>query len=203
MSQDSDRVKRLVEIKEKLEKRVRRLESSLKDSQELLETVNALLLEKGFKRPQITKDALKPQPTEPEKMVIPEPSHAPLEGSSPMPESVIPLRAAGGELLAILHSTEDSLRVLPAEDKSFDVNTPPFTQFLVERVLMKMQERDAELARTGGITADKIFSFNIVREGDTIREIIVKNVDEERLRELKSSIRWTLEKMFEKMQSQN
>ena len=132
MSQDSDRVKRLVEIKEKLEKRVRRLESSLKDSQELLETVNALLLEKGFKHPQITKDALKPQPTEPEKTVIPEPNPVSLEGSSSTPESVIPLRAAGGELLAILHSTEDSLRVLPAEDKSFDVNTPPFTQFLVQ-----------------------------------------------------------------------
>ncbi len=202
MSPDADRVKRLVEIKEKLERKVRKLDSSLKDAQELLETVNALLLEKGFKHPQIAKDELKPQVPEPEKTGPPELS-VPLEGSSVTPENVIPLRAATGELLAILHSAEDSLRVLPAEDKNFDVNTPPFAQFLVERVLMKMQERDAELARTGGITADKIFSFNIVREGDTIREIIVKNVDEERLRELKSSIRWTLEKMFEKMQSQN
>jgi hypothetical protein len=200
MSQDADKVKRLVEIKETLEKRVQRLESSLKDSQDLLETVNSLLLQKGFKHPEISKDALKPQ--EPEKTVAPEPSPM-VENPVGTPESVIPLRAASGELLAILHSTEDSLRVLPAEDKSFDVNTPPFTQFLVERVLMKMQERDAEMARSGGLTADKIFSFNIVREGDTVREIIVKNVDEERLRELKSSIRWTLEKMYEKMQSQN
>jgi hypothetical protein len=202
MSQDADKVKRLVEIKERLEKRVQRLESSLKDSQELLETVNGLLLQKGFKHPEISKDALKPQPPEPEKTVAPEPSPM-FENPVCTPESVIPLRAASGELLAILHSTEDSLRVLPAEDKSFNVNIPPFTQFLVERVLMKMQERDAEMARSGGLTADKIFSFNIVREGDTVREIIVKNVDEERLRELKSSIRWTLEKMYEKMQSQN
>jgi hypothetical protein len=27
---------------------------------------------------------------------------------------------------------------------------------------------------------------------------VIRNVDEERLRELKSSIRWTLEKMYEK-----
>ncbi len=46
-----------------------------------------------------------------------------------------------------------------------------------------------------------MFSYNIVREGDLIREIIIKNVDDERLKELKSSIRWTFEKMFEKMKS--
>jgi hypothetical protein len=46
-----------------------------------------------------------------------------------------------------------------------------------------------------------MFSYNIVREGDLIREIIIKNVDDERVKELKSSIRWTFEKMFEKMKS--
>jgi hypothetical protein len=34
-----------------------------------------------------------------------------------------------------------------------------------------------------------------------LREIVIRNVDEERLRELKSSIRWTLEKMYEKTRS--
>ncbi len=46
-----------------------------------------------------------------------------------------------------------------------------------------------------------MFSYNIVREGELIREITIKNVDEERLKELKSSIRWTFEKMYEKMKS--
>jgi hypothetical protein len=46
-----------------------------------------------------------------------------------------------------------------------------------------------------------MFSYNIVREGDQIREIIIRNVDDERLKELKSSIRWTFEKMYEKMKS--
>jgi hypothetical protein len=50
----------------------------------------------------------------------------------------------------------------------------------------------------GELTTDKMFAYNIVCEGDLIREIMFKNVDEERLRELKSSIRWTFEKMYEK-----
>jgi hypothetical protein len=72
----------------------------------------------------------------------------------------------------------------------------------VERVFAKMQEKDNELSRTGQLTPDKVFSYNIVREGDVIREIVVENVDQDRLRELKSSIRWTLEKMYEKMKAQ-
>jgi hypothetical protein len=46
-----------------------------------------------------------------------------------------------------------------------------------------------------------MFAYNIMREGDLIREIVIKNVDDDRLKELKSSIRWTLEKMYEKMKS--
>jgi len=64
-----------------------------------------------------------------------------------------------------------------------------------------MQEKDKEFVRLGQLTPDKMFSYNIQREGELIREIIIKNVDEERLKELKSSIRWTFEKMYEKMKS--
>ncbi len=117
------------------------------------------------------------------------------------PENVIPLKTMNDESLAIIYVEKDSMHVLPDESKSFSVNTPPFGHFLVERVLAKMQEKDNELVRMGQLTPDKMFAYNIVREGDLIREIVIRNVDEERLRELKSSIRWTLEKMYEKTKS--
>jgi len=103
------------------------------------------------------------------------------------------------EPLAIIYVEKNSLHVLPDESKSFSVNTPPFNHFLVERILARMQEKDSELVRMGQLTSDKMFAYNIVREGEFIREIIIKNVDEERLKELKSSLRWTFEKMYEKM----
>jgi hypothetical protein len=201
MSQDAERVKRLVAFKERLAKKVEELEAELKEQQALLDTVNSILLEKGFKRAEIAKQpptAETPQP-EQETIVEPEPSHEP----APVPEDVIQLKTSTGELLAILQVTQDSLRTLPAGDKDFNINTPPFTQFLVERVLTKMQERDGELIRAGQLSPDRMFSYNIIREGDMIREIIIKNVDADRLRELKSSIRWTLEKMYEKMKTQS
>ncbi|NWG10784.1 hypothetical protein HXY33_03410 [Candidatus Bathyarchaeota archaeon] len=200
MSHDAEKVKRIIAFKQKLEKRVEDLQSELKELQATLEAVNAILLEKGFKRAEIAKESAEAETWPPKEEPIAEPSamRAPTEH-----ENVIPLIAVSGELLAILYIDEDSLQVLPAEDKSFDVNSPPFTSFLVERVLGKMQEKDNELAKAGQIPPEKIFSYAITREGDIIREITIRNVDEERLRELKSSIRWTLEKMYEKMKSQS
>jgi len=203
MSEDteSDRIKTLVMFREKLVKKIEELETELKDLQITLGTVNSILLEKGFKRPQAAK---KPAATEasPPKEEISFEAGASAEPTE-TPENLFQLKSNSGELLAILHTSENLLRVLPAEDKRFNVNTPPFTQFLIERVLAKMQERDGELARAGQLTTDRIFTYNIMREGDVISEIIIKNIDQERLKELKSSIRWTLEKMNEKTQSQN
>ena len=196
MSEDSEKIKRLVAFKKKLEKKVEDLESELKELQTMLEAVNSILLEKGFKRAEIPK-----APAEVE--ALPPKEEAPVEKAPPIEyESVTTLKAADGEILANLYMSGDSLRVVPAEGKNFNVNTPPFTPFLVERVFAKMQEKDNELSRTGQLTPDKVFSYNIVREGDVIREIVVENVDQDRLRELKSSIRWTLEKMYEKMKAQ-
>jgi hypothetical protein len=117
------------------------------------------------------------------------------------PESVIPLKTMTEEPLALMYFDKQTIHVLPDESKHFSVNTPPFTNFLVEKVFAKMQEKDKELVRLGQLSTDKMFTYSIVREQDLIREITIKNVDDERLKELKSSIRWTFEKMFEKMKN--
>jgi hypothetical protein len=201
MSQDPEKVKRLVAFKEKLSKEIEELEAELKDAQAMLETVNSILLEKGFKHPEITKEPVKKEEPQPKQEIPIE--FEPVAEPAPLAENVLTLKTGSGEMLAILYVDENSLRVLPAGDKNFSVNTPPFTQFLVERVLVKMQERDSELVRTGQLPPDRIFSYNIIREGDIIREVHVKNVDADRLRELKSSIRWTFEKMYDKMKTQS
>jgi hypothetical protein len=202
MTQDAEKIKRLVTFKKKLEKKVEDLKTELKDLQATLETVNSILLEKGFQRAEI-KEA--PAPTEispPEQEVKAELGTGSLQPTAET-ESVIPLETVTGELLANLYTTQDSMRIVLAENKDFNINTPPFTNFLVERVLTKMQEKNGELAKTGQVTPDKILSYSITRDGDIIREIIIKHVDSDRLRELKSSIRWTLEKMYEKMKTQS
>ena len=201
MSEDSEKLKALVNFKQKLEKRIEELNAELEESQGLLEAVNSVLLEKGFKRGDIKEvKEIKEEPKEEEPPTV----HVtveekPAEPPPPAePESVIPLKTMDDEPLAIIYVDKEALHVLPDERKQFSVSTPPFQPFLVERVLAKMQEKDSELVRRGELTADKMFAYNIVSEGDLIREIVIRNVDEERLKELRSSIRWTLEKMYEK-----
>jgi hypothetical protein len=194
MFEDADRVKKLFAFKKKLEEKLSGLKSELDEVQATLETVNALLLEKGFKHAEIKTEAPSPRVEEAKAEQSPQANVA--------GEEVIPLKTSTGEVLAILHANKNTLRVIPPQDKRFEVNTPPFMHFLVERVLAKMQERDSELVRAGQLEPDLVFSYNIVREGDAINEIVIRNFDDDRLRELKSSIRWTFEKMYEKMKSQ-
>lgn len=183
-AKEEEKIKKTAEFRVILEKRIKELETELEGLKTTLEFVNDTLLKKGFKKA----EAMKPS------AVLLETEQAAREEH----EETIVLKATDGEFLANLYVEKDSIRVIMAEDKNFNVNTPPFMPFLVERVLAKMQERDRESMRTGEMTMDKIIAYNIIREGDIIREITIRNVEPERVRELKSSIRWTLEKMYEK-----
>jgi hypothetical protein len=209
MSQDQERIKAMIALKQRLEQKLVVLDQETKEVQETLDAVNSILLEKGFRRGNL-KDA-EETPKEEIKTTAAEPKQqpAPIKESKPTgyqggePENVIPLKTAIDESLALIYiEKDDSIHVLPDESKHFSVNTPPFGNFLVERVLAKMQDKDAELVRQKQLTPGQMFSYNIIREGEFIREIVIRNVDEERFKELKSSIRWTLEKMYEKMKTQ-
>jgi len=177
---EEDRLKKIAELREILEERVRRMETELEGLRVLLEFVNNILLEQSFKRV----EPPKPKP----------PIRERLEAT--------PLSTKDGETLANLHMEDDSVHVLPVEDKKFSVNAPPFMSFLHDRVLLKMQERDREALEEGRILPEKVFSFDVKRDGEIIREITIRNIDPERKRELLSAIHWTLEKMYEKMKRQ-
>jgi ribosomal protein L11 len=210
LSQDPEKMKAMIAFKKRLEDQLEKLNTEAKEIQATLDTVNGILLTTGFKRgdlkdapaaPPPMKEVVLPKPAEPARSQA-STATAPSPAASAQPveqETVIPLKAMNEEPLALMYFEKQQIHVMPDESKKFSVNTPPFTNFLVEKVFAKMQEKDKELVRLGQLTPDKMFSYNITREGEFIREIIIKNVDEERLKELKSSVRWTLEKMYEKM----
>lgn len=201
MSDNTERMKRLVAFKKKLETRIEELNTELTDLEATLDTVDSILLEKGFKRPEISAKSTMPVTTAEQEESIRSEDVLQTETEAP---NVIVLKSDTGEALADLYIGDDgSLHVMLAKDKNFDINTPPFNQFLIQRVLLKMQERDSELVKSGQLTPDRILCFDIMREGDSIHELVIRNFDSDRLKELKSSIRWTLEKMFEKMKGQN
>jgi hypothetical protein len=201
MSDNAEKMKKLLMFKKKIETRLEELDTEFKELKTTLEIVDTILLEKGFRRPEISAKTATTE-TAPKEEAIPPEANVQTESKT---EAMTILKSDSGEILADLHidGGDGSIHVMFAKDKDFDVKTPPFNQFLIQRILLKMQEKDSELVRTGQLSPEKILCFDIVRDGDKIRELVIRNFDDDRLRELKSSIRWTLEKMFEKTKTED
>lgn len=184
---EEEKLKKIAELREVLEDRIRSLEAEIEGLKIVLEFVNTILLERSFRRaeelaPLRAPEAPAPQPQAPAEEII----------------KVIPLKTGGGEPLAQIYIEDRNMRVVPESDKKFDIDTPPFGAFLIEKVLARMRDIDQEAARKGEIMPDEMISFDVRIEGNILREIIIRNVTPQRERELCSAIRWTLEKMYEK-----
>jgi len=183
-----EEIKKIAELREILEERIKNLETELNGMRALLDFVNNLLIERSFKK---AGEIAKPKPLKPAEAVPP-----------PIAKKIrrtIPLKTASGELLANMYVEESQISIVPASDKQFNVNIPPFTAFLVERIFAKMRDKDQDLVQQGRLMPNEVFSYEIEKEGDILREIRIRNVDPQREREIRSATRWTLEKMYDKM----
>jgi hypothetical protein len=189
-NEEKEKIKKIAKLRATLEKRVEAMEAELDEMKTLLSLLDTTLVKESFKRAEISKPAQAPQKEE--TLPPPPPPAVPQKRG-------VPLRTVTGDLLAELYTEKESMQIVLAEDKNFDINTPPFTSFFVERVLAKMEEKDKEDAKEGKLAPENILKFSMKQDGNIIREITIHNLRRERSRELKSSIRWTLEKMYERM----
>ncbi|MEM2027245.1 MAG: hypothetical protein QW341_02710 [Candidatus Bathyarchaeia archaeon] len=183
---EEERLKKIAELREFLEERIRSLEMEIEGLRLVLEFVNTLLLEKSFKRA--------------EEIVPPKAAETAPVTAPPIREGarVIPLKTSTGEILANIYIENRNLHVIPEADKKFYTDTPPFEAFLIDKVLSRMRDVDQEAVKRGELIPEEALSFEVKTEGNLIREIIIRNITPQRERELRSAIRWTLEKMYEK-----
>ena len=186
--EEREKIKKIAKLRAILEKRVEDMETELDGLKTLLSLIDSTLLKESFKRAEVAKPVQIPQ-----KQETPQPPPA-----KPQKRG-IPLKTVTGDILAQIYTEKDEIQIILAEDKNFDINTPPFISFFVERVLARMQDKDREDAGKGKLDPEKTLSFDIKQDGNILREITIRNLRPERSRELKSSIRWTLEKMYERM----
>ena len=198
MSETNDQkeqIKKVAKLRANIEKKIAELEAELDEQRTLLTLIDSTLVKQSFKRAEIQK----PSPAKRAQQASPKPYK---------PAPVTPqrkgtqLKTITGDVLAELLSENDGLHIVFPADKNFDINTPPFTSFFVERVLAKMHEKDKEDITAGKLDPDKVLSFDIKQEGNIMKEILIKNIRSSRIREIKSSMRWTLEKMYERMKQQ-
>ncbi len=177
MSSKEEIVKIIAEEKKKLEDEIRRLEEELARKKVLAEALGKLLGEISFV---------------PARELVEE---------RPSREVHEELRGKKGDKLADLYIGENSIRIVPVVGK-FDEGIPPLRSFLVKRVFEEMRRRDLER----GKSEDEAFSYTIINDEEgMVKEIVLRNVDvsdEKTMRNIRNSVKWTLERILERIRAE-
>lgn len=184
---DEDILRNLIELRSFLESRLKELEDEVEKMRTLFKILDEVIVSKSFRGA----ETLTPPQT-----ITPQ-----IAPPIAVPESVdsIPLQTSYGILLADVYMDSQNLRIVPAEPLAFTVNTPPFQSFFISRILEPMKVKDDERVRKGEILPEMALSYEVVTDQETLREVVVTNYGgEQRAREIRSSCRWTLEKMYER-----
>jgi len=114
-------------------------------------------------------------------------------------EQAFPIKSKNGEDLGTLYIGQYSVRIVPHASLKLSAKTPPFQSFFVDRVIGEMRRKDEMAVDAGSKDPMSIIDHEILQEGDIIKEIRISNIDADaRVRELRSSIRWTFERMMDK-----
>jgi len=183
-------VEKLAELRSNLQERIEKLEVELEQWKTMLRILDQRLTQVSFKK------ATMPETQEIEQA---KPSAKPPEAEFEY-ERTVPLKTTTGVLLAELQIGSEALRVVPATDVKLSASIPPFETFLINRIFNKMIKSDGEDVLNEKLPSDRVFAYEVDETEDRgITEIRIKNYrTDRRLRELRTSIRWTLEKMYEK-----
>lgn len=111
---------------------------------------------------------------------------------------VIPMKAPDNQVIANAHVTPDELVIIPSEDVSLDVDTQPFKSFFLGKIIGNMESQDNSDIKSGKIPQGSSISYMINKEGNKIREILIKNYrQKERANEIINTATWSFSRMIE------
>lgn len=193
MSSELD-IRKLLKMRTDLEERVEQLQTEITDLKAAMSEIDKAIVGQGFRQPTTVFQPLKPMeagPVEPKPFEprLPEPQ---TDGSA--------IQAKDGTVLGRVQITNEMIVFTPREGLTFITSTPPFQSFLIDRVLANMKTTDETRATSGEIAPDQVLNYQVVADGEAITSLVVHNYGgERRLREIQSSLRWSLDKMYDKM----
>jgi hypothetical protein len=186
--------KKLLGFRESMGQRILELEQEMKDLQKAMEEIDKLIVNTGFRTFTTTDTLVQNKSVEPQKESV----------SAPIPEAeledLMNITSKDGTILGTVQVEEHTIVFTPAVTFDFTVDIPPFQSFLIDRVLENMRKTDQERSTNGELDPDEILEYSVEDQDGKISLLIIKNYGgERRLREINSSLRWTLDKMYDKL----
>ncbi|MEZ0346031.1 MAG: hypothetical protein ABWK01_05740 [Infirmifilum sp.] len=179
--------KKLAEIKEYLERRLDELRREQQYIEEVLKMVNQALSSASFIR--ASELVAKPQPA-----VEAKPAPVQKEKGALLEEALV-TAASTGEHLARVFVYPDTVEIVFL--KEMQASTPPFESFFVRKVLEGYKRKDEDLVAKGEKSPDEVFDYEVVDENGVLKKVVIRNYgDRKAVNEIKSTLRWTLNKML-------
>ncbi len=184
MAGSDEQLRRNAELKLWIETRIGELQEEIDRLREALAVIDTVLRASSFK-PAVE---LGPTPRPPVE-----------EEPEPIPEIKELRRDKGGETIAVAQLTRRQLKIEPVPEVVLKADTPPFTSFLLGKILTGMKVADEESVAKGRLKKGDELKFSLAEKGGKISALVVENYREkERVTEILNTVAWTFSRMLEK-----
>jgi hypothetical protein len=122
--------------------------------------------------------------------------------SSPLLETRQIKRMRDNTLIAQVEVSREKIEIIPNESISFNMDTPPFKSFFINRILEGMKNKDIDKVKQGQLSEVDVISFNTIQKENNdniLKKIEIKNYrDTDRINEIFNTVAWVFTRMLEK-----
>jgi len=111
-------------------------------------------------------------------------------------------RMKDNTVIAQVEVSKEGIEIIPMESINFNLETPPFRSFFINRILEGMKSKDIDKVKQGQLSETDVISFNTLPKDNSeniIKKIEIKNYrDKERINEIFNTVAWVFTRMLEK-----
>jgi len=175
MGLSEEQIRDILSLKEQISDEIEKHEKELELLKKNLVTLNTILKQTSFSKASL------------------------LKTESSTENTVIPIRnTTDGDIIANAKVTPDQLSIVVSEGIKLDEDTQPFKSFFLSRIIGEMEKKDNFDAQLGKIDKDSIINCVISKDGNKIREILIKNYrQKDRAQEIINTVSWSFARMIE------
>ena len=190
MQYTDEQIQKMLELKESIIDKMAKHQDELDFLQKNLDVLDVVLKGSSF-----TKASSLPRSTEP---VTKEPEEEKIEVKEEKSESIQIKKNKDGEVIANAFVTPEKISIIMSEGIGLTDEIPPLRSFFIERIIGEMKKIDSVDVKNGKIDQSSVIDCVINKNGQAIREIIIKNYrQKERLDEIINTATWSLTRMLE------
>jgi hypothetical protein len=111
-------------------------------------------------------------------------------------------RMKDNTVIAQVEVSKERIEIIPMESINFNLETPPFKSFFINRILEGMKSKDTDKMKQGQLSETDIISFYTRPKENSeniIKKIEINNYrDKERVNEIFNTVAWVFTRMLEK-----